>query len=1154
MEQYFNDIEEKTEKAYVVAEKARSKGKDPEKNVDIPVAENLAAKSLGLISASLYPELEGCGAEQRIEELEKEYGKNDERVAFKIGEEIASGKFVKFESLENAVDAGIRVGLAYMTGGIVTAPLEGISDTFIKRNDDGSKYLAVSYAGPIRSAGGTASAMSVLLADYIRKNIGLERFKIRDDEIERYAVEVEDYFTRITTKQYTPERKETRFIAENVPVEITGTPTESLEVSSYKDLERVDTNRIRGGMCLIYLDGLPLKAPKIKKRVNNYGEDFGIENWSWVEDYLELQKEIHSDNGNGTEEAEEEDEGEKIYEASDKFLEHVVAGRPIFSFPGVRGGFRIRYGRSRTGGLAALSFHPATMEVTERFMALGTQLKMEYPGKATVSTPCDSVEGPVVRLEDGSVLSINSREEAREIIGDIDEILFLGDVLVPFGEFVENGKDLVPSPYVVEWWSKDVRKALEKNGKKDLDIKKFIKRPFGQPTFEEAIKISEKLEVPLHPWMTFFWSGIDFELFKKLYEEVEKADFDKGEKLKLGKSAKKPLEELFVQHEISGQQIILSEKDSKILYRSLEPEKTDLSDFEESIIKGISDVLGVEIRERDSVYIGARMGRPEKAERRSLKGDPHFLFPCGSEEGGRMRNFMRSYGEHGTVNEEIIHNFCTECNRTVHFSYCPYCGKKSEPVRTCKKCGKRGKENKCGNCGGETSRSKKTKIPVKELMNKAKRNLGLRVLPELLKSPKKVTGKLRHVEPIEKGLLREKYDLYVNKDGTVRYDSTDLTLTHFKPCEIGTSVDKLRELGYKKDVNGEKLERDDQVLVLKPQDIVLSNNSYNFSADEYLLNVSKFVDELLEKFYGLDSFYNFEKAEDLVGELVIGLAPHTSGGIVGRIIGFADAKGTYAHPYWHAAKRRNCDGDEDSVILLMDALLNFSRQFLPDSTGSRTMDAPLILSTVLHPDEVDDESWNVDVVSEYPLELYEKSQNFCSPFELNIGLAENLIEKNQSFDFDFTHPTKDIEDGPVQSNYVTLGEMSEKVQTQLDLGKKIKSVNEDMLAELLLTEHFIPDIKGNLNAFSRQRFRCVNCNEKFRRVPLRGVCTRCGGRILLTVSEGAIRKYLEPSEEIADEFKVSNYRRQYIYLLKDQIISLFGRADRQSSLGQFTSK
>ena len=1147
-EKYKQMIEKETNKAYEVAEKARSLGKDPEKNVDIPVAEDLAAKSLGLISASLYPELEGCGAEKRIRELEENYGKNDERVAFKIGYEIAAGNFVEFSDKESAIDAGLRVGLAYMTGGIVTAPLEGISDAYIRENDDGTEYLAVSYAGPIRSAGGTASAMSVLLADYIRKNMGLAEYKIRENEIERYAVEVEDYFTRVTTKQYTPERRETKFIARHVPVEITGTPTESLEVSNHKDLERVDTNRIRGGMCLIYLDGLPLKAPKIKKRVESYGEEFGIMHWSWVMDYLDLQHEIHSSSGS-------DDEEEEVYEASDKFLGHVVAGRPIFSFPGRRGGFRIRYGRSRTGGLAACSFHPATMEIAGKFMAVGTQLKIEYPGKATVATPCDSVEGPVVRLENGDVVSLDSREEAKKVFDQVDEILFLGDILVPYGEFVENGKDLIPSPYVVEWWVQDVEQGLENliSGF-DIDLTRFTEKPFETPDYSTAKKISEELGVPLHPQHSFFWSGVEVESLEKLVNTLSSVDYNGGE-LRISEEGKEALEQAFIPHSFENGEVVLSEDTAQKLFDMLKPGSCSFDNFkEDSVLSVISDNLGIKVKKRETVYLGARMGRPEKAERRSMKGDPHFLFPCGSDEGGRMRNFMRSYNEHGTVNEEIIHNYCKNCNRVVHFSYCPYCEEEAEKVHVCSSCGKKVSSSKCDSCGKEAYRKSKTEIPIKELVNKAKRNLGIRMLPDLLKSPKKVTGKHRHVEPIEKGLLREKYDLHVNKDGTVRYDSSDLTLTHFKPCEVTTSIGKLREMGYEEDIRGEELSDENQVLMLKPQDIILSKNEYNYSADDYLHNVSKFVDELLEKFYGMEPFYNLDKPNDIVGELVIGLAPHTSGGIIGRIIGFAEAKGTYAHPYWHAAKRRNCDGDEDSVILLMDALLNFSRQFLPDQTGSRTMDAPLILSTIMHPDEVDDESWNVDVVDMYPKEFYEKSQKFASPYGIGIDIAENKIEEGDPFTFGFTHDTSDIEDAPIQSSYVTLGDMSEKVKTQLDLGKRTLSVDEDMLAELLLREHFIPDIKGNLNAFSRQRFRCVKCNEKFRRPPLKGDCTKCGGRILLTVSEGAIRKYLEPSEEIADTFNVSTYRRQYIYLLKDQIISLFGRANRQSSLGQFTSK
>ena len=136
-------------------------------------------------------------------------------------------------------------------------------------------------------------------------------------------------------------------------------------------------------------------------------------------------------------------------------------------------------------------------------------------------------------------------------------------------------------------------------------------------------------------------------------------------------------------------------------------------------------------------------------------------------------------------------------------------------------------------------------------------------------------------------------------------------MTHFKPEEISVSVERLRELGYTEDVNGEELQEPDQVVELKPQDIIIPDGEKAATASDYFVNVANFIDDLLEEFYGLNSYYDIEEKEDLVGSLVIGLAPHTSGGTVGRIIGFTDAKGIYAHPYWHAAKRRNADGDED---------------------------------------------------------------------------------------------------------------------------------------------------------------------------------------------------------------------------------------------------
>src|SRR3989344_8722379 len=107
-------------------------------------------------------------------------------------------------------------------------------------------------------------------------------------------------------------------------------------------------------------------------------------------------------------------------------------------------------------------------------------------------------------------------------------------------------------------------------------------------------------------------------------------------------------------------------------------------------------------------------------------------------------------------------------------------------------------------------------------------------------------------------------------------------------------------------------------------------------------------------------FYNLEAPKDIVGHLGVVLAPHTSAGIITRIIGFSQTQGFFAHPMLHAATRRDCDGDEASVILLMDALVNFSRKYLPDTRGA-TQDAPLVLTSNIFPSEVDDMLFDLDV-------------------------------------------------------------------------------------------------------------------------------------------------------------------------------------------------
>jgi DNA polymerase II large subunit len=437
-------------------------------------------------------------------------------------------------------------------------------------------------------------------------------------------------------------------------------------------------------------------------------------------------------------------------------------------------------------------------------------------------------------------------------------------------------------------------------------------------------------------------------------------------------------------------------------------------------------------------------------------------------------------------------------------------------------------------------------INIKEMLEQAEARVG-KPDPKL-KGVKGLMNKDKTCEHLEKGILRARHNVYIFKDGTVRVDSTNLPLTHFTPKEIGTSIERLKELGYTTDENGNELASDGQVVELFPQDIIPSTN-----VTDYLVRTTKFMDDLLKGFYGLEAFYNCEKKEDLIGHLVIGLAPHTSAGVVGRIIGFSRARGCYQHPLWIACSRRDCDGDENAIMLLLDALVNFSMHYLPSSRGGK-MDASLVLTLGLKPLEVDDQVHEMDICGVYPLELYRTSHELRKPSEYKMieTLSQRLNKDTQYDGWKYTTPTTCIDDGVVQSAYTLLGAMSEKVDAQLGLGKKIRAVDERDEAERLLNCHFFRDIYGNLRAFGEQKFRCVDCNAKFRRVPLVGKCTKCGGKVILTIAEGSVRKYLEISKRIAQEYGLSDYVLQRLKLVGNNIDSVFvNDKSKQYSLADF---
>ena len=92
------------------------------------------------------------------------------------------------------------------------------------------------------------------------------------------------------------------------------------------------------------------------------------------------------------------------------------------------------------------------MYLVDDFMAVGTQLKTERPGKATCVVPVDSIEPPIVKLNDHSVIKVDTVEKALECRKDVLEILFLGDILVNYGDFLENNHVVLPSSWCTEWF------------------------------------------------------------------------------------------------------------------------------------------------------------------------------------------------------------------------------------------------------------------------------------------------------------------------------------------------------------------------------------------------------------------------------------------------------------------------------------------------------------------------------------------------------------------------------------------------------------------------------------------------------------------------------------------------------------------------------
>ena len=1108
MEDYFALLEAEVDRTYAAAERARAAGIDPEPAPEIPRAQDMAMRVEKLLFhlplAGIAEEIRAFGRDHSREEVAVEMARRLARDTARSG------------SLEARLDMALRVGLAILTEGILVAPLEGLAEVHVRNEGGAGAYLELYYAGPIRAAGGTAQALSVLLADLVRRDCGLSAYVPQPAEIGRYKEELPLY-KHLQHLQYVPTADEIELVVRNVPVCISGESTEAdAEVSAFRDLPRVGTNGIRGGACLVLAEGICQKAAKLRKVV----ERLGIPGWEFLEQ-IGRQKGVESPGA-----------------GPPKYLSDALGGRPILAYPHRPGGFRLLYGRTRTGGIASLAVNPATMVLLRNFVAIGTQVKIEYPGKATAMGLCDTIEGPFVELDDGTFLGVHDRATAEAVLPRVRRIIDLGELLVPYGEFLENNHLLEPGAFdLLQYLA-----ARERAGGPGPE-----ERPF--PGWTEAIAEAQRFGIPLHPRFNLFWHDLAVPEILGLSEEVRErgrwidgrlrlpSDPEIHERLvRLGASHAPAPDGGWLLAELDGAGLVGGlglAPDPPGLARRLPLPDRDAAGTDPLAL--VSRLAGVEIRARAPSRIGGRVGRPEKARQRKMTPNVHALFPVG-EAGGAHRSLAEAARR--SLGEGVPTPLGT---------------------RRCSACGTRTLWPKCS-CGGPTVPTGEIglqSLPVAALWAAALDRLHLNRIPEV-KGVKGLTSRAKVPERLEKGVLRAFHGVSVYQDGTARFDLTDLPLTHFRPAEIGLPVATARSLGYTTDVLGAPLSAPDQLLELAVQDVVVAS-----SCGRYLTRLAQFVDDELVRLYGTEPFYRARRPEDLLGTVLIALAPHTSGGVAGRLIGFTEAEACLAHPLFHAAKRRNCDGDEDSVTLLLDGLLNFSRAYLPESRGA-LMDKPLVLTTRLDPKEVDKEAHNLDLDLVYPPELYRAADGHRPPKEVEGFLdtvGHHLGEARAISGYGFTHDTEDVAAGPVFSAYREAGSMNRIVEQSLTLTLKLRAVDVADAVALVLNSHFLPDLMGNLKSFATQKFRCKACGTSFRRPPLSGRCTEtrpgasgpCGEELLPTVFEGAVRKYLGLSQRLAGTPGITPYLRQRLHLLESSLATLFPGSNDQTVLESFPS-
>ncbi|MFX0049869.1 MAG: DNA polymerase II large subunit [Candidatus Hermodarchaeota archaeon] len=1101
-QEYIQSLKETLKTQVQLAKKARAQKHDPNDQIESKLTYSSKDKITAILNIP--------GMEEYLPQ-NLSHHENILLLAADMAKQIVNGRFVK-KSREELVLLALHSALVILSRGLISVPQESIPKVEIGSK---SNHLTVYFSNTIRYASGETIGLVLLIADYIRHILHFNRFNSSPEVLSRYIEEME-IFLALNDRSQDLRKDLIELYVQNIGVELSGEAFERIEVKIHRNLPNV-TNQLRMGMC-VALDKMIEEIDIIAhRRIIT-----GIPEWDWLRPPFKKKRKTKQEFR----------------------LQEVRGIQPLISKSKKPGGFRLRYGRSRNIGHGAAGVHPCTMYLSQ-MLSPGSSIKIDFMDQPLTVFPVSSLLGPFVELNDGSSVRIDSFSKMNEIEHQIVQIWEMGDILLSPDD-IPARETMEMSAWTEEWWCKETHEKIVSKG---LTIEKFallfdisiddlvnvIKAPMKfHPSPELALLLCNQTNVPLHPYYSFNWNEIAISDLMKLLQKLDNSESDL---LAHDTDLQEILKQLGVPFNISDDKIYAerfkpylkvlrgkSDHLTQILSKSKEPIEID---------QLIHMITGIHIRSLCQQRIGLKIIRAEKAEYRQINPPAHSLFPIGSY-GGTQRDFLKAMNE-SDIRIQLAERFCPICEFSSFQIYCPECGQETNQQYTCIN-GHTTNERLCKECGQYGYKYSQRSLNISNLLEQGFEKTGPLKLNRI-KGVSFLNSKNRIPEHITKGILRSKHDLFVYKDGTSRFDQTNAPLTHFTPKEINISIKDLRQLGYSHDIFGNDLMGEDQLIELFPYDVIVSR-----AAGEFLVRLSNFIDDELRFLYELSPYYRINSLDNIIGLLIVSMSPFSTVATIGRIIGYTENNVVFAHPLWHWMKTRTCNGDIDSMTLLLDVLLNFSIEFIPAARGG-AMDVPFIINLL--------DEWQ-DAIAYSNYDSIILNLLFYHALKKN-PLKEELLSYTQSYLTPSYPKYQEIDNISHYhfNNRFRESKIVSKIETALQVLQRIRGIKEGEFVDSILEYDFLEKITNSIDRFFLQPVRCKRCKTTYRRIPLTNKCPICHQETIgLTLSEGWVLRHLQIINQLKEKYDLdlSDYSKSWIELIELNKRLLFDKGPRPTTL------